>query len=124
MSLSVNNGVISTPQNCKNVAFGSAMPKLPTFNIVNPELWGQLTAVKGNCNIVGYAAKWANLMETAMKNGQKLEDVAKPLSTEADKEFQLSGATFNAADKILKAVWKHGEELSKIPRNTLGEFIK
>jgi hypothetical protein len=50
------------------------------------------------------------MMEAAMGKGEKLEDMAKKLSHEADKEG-LTGFMYGMAVSILSKTWKYGEEL-------------
>lgn len=57
-----------------------------------------------------YAEKWANMMEEAIENGAKLEDVAKSLSHKADTEG-ITGFMYGCAVSILSQCWVYGEEL-------------
>jgi len=59
-----------------------------------------------------YAERWANFMEKALSEGQKLEDVAEELSHKADEEG-ITGFMYGVAVSILSAVWIHGEELRR-----------
>ena len=59
-----------------------------------------------------YAERWANMMEAKIEKGEKLEDCAKQLSHDADKEG-ITGFMYGAAVQILSAAWIHGEELRK-----------
>lgn len=59
---------------------------------------------------VDFARKWANLMEARLAIGDKLEDIAKPTSHEADTEG-ITGFMYGCAVSILSQVWEHGEEL-------------
>ena len=61
---------------------------------------------------IRYAERWANMMETAMVEGNKLEDVAKSLSHEADTEH-ITGFMYGAAVAILANCWEYGERLRK-----------
>lgn len=68
----------------------------------NPEPYG--------LEYFNYAERWANLMEEKMTNGEKLEDIAKSASHEAD----TSGITdfmYGMAVSILSHCWKYGEQL-------------
>jgi len=60
-----------------------------------------------------YAEAWADLVEKALVEGKKLEDVAKDLSHEADKNFGITGFMYGAAVQILSLAWVHGEELRR-----------
>ncbi len=57
-----------------------------------------------------YAEKWANMMEEAIENGAKLEDVAQKLSHDADTEG-ITGFMYGCAVSILSQCWVYGEEL-------------
>lgn len=61
-------------------------------------------------DIVRFAARWANFMETAMKQGARLENIAGKTSSEADIEG-MSGNSYAYAVKLLWTVWEHGEQL-------------
>ena len=60
--------------------------------------------------IFRYAVRWAELMENEISNGNKIKDVAKELSYEADTEG-ITGFMYGAAVGLLAACWKYGEEL-------------
>lgn len=62
--------------------------------------------------IFRYAEKWANLMETHINNGEKLQDIAKETSHKADTEG-ITGFMYGASVNILSHCWKYGEELRK-----------
>ena len=57
-----------------------------------------------------YAQRWAEMMETSIKDGDKLEDIANDLSHEADKEG-ITGFQYGCVVSILASVWIHGEQL-------------
>lgn len=65
----------------------------------------------GAC-VVRYAERWADLMETEMASGAKLEDIAKETSHTADTEG-ITGFMYGAAVSILSGVWQHGEALRR-----------
>ncbi len=65
----------------------------------------------GAC-IFRYAEKWATMMECAIQRGEKIKDVAKKLSHDADTEG-ITGYMYGAAVNILSQCWEHGEELRK-----------
>ncbi len=69
-----------------------------------------------------YAKLWANMMEKAMEDGDKLEDVAHDLSNEADIEG-ITGFMYGCAVSILSDVWKYGEQL-RIWHNLKTQFHK
>ena len=62
---------------------------------------------------VGYAEKWASLMEAEMINGKTLEECADETSHKADEGVGITGFMFGCAVGILSKVWKHGEELRR-----------
>ena len=62
--------------------------------------------------IYRYAEDWANLMESKMDEGEKLEDIASATSSEADTEG-ITGFMYGAAVSILSGVWEYGEELRR-----------
>lgn len=59
---------------------------------------------------VPYAERWADMMEARMKQGEKLADIAKDTSHEANVEG-ITGFMYGCAVLILSQVWAHGEEL-------------
>lgn len=61
---------------------------------------------------MGYAERWARLMQLAMAKGEKLEDVAEATAHEADLEGITSGV-YVCAVGILAHRWKHGERLRR-----------
>jgi len=60
--------------------------------------------------IMEFAEDWANLMEARMVKGEKLEDIAKETSREADTDG-ITGFMYGAAVQSLSICWKHGEKL-------------
>lgn len=62
--------------------------------------------------IIRYAVNWANIMESKMSNGEKLEDIAEKTSHDADTEG-ITGYMYGAAVSILANCWVHGERLRK-----------
>jgi len=72
--------------------------------------------VKANQNdsygmgVVYYAERWAELMEKAIDDGAKLEDVADKLSHDADIDG-ITGFMYGCAVSILSKCWIHGEQL-------------
>ncbi len=62
--------------------------------------------------VVRYAKKWAELMEEAMDNGEKIADIADKLSHEADTEG-ITGFMYGCAVSSLSEHWEHGEELRR-----------
>ena len=58
-----------------------------------------------------FAEAWADLMEQAIAEGAKLEDIAEPLSHVAAKPYGLSGFQYGAAVVMLCQCWEHGERL-------------
>lgn len=61
---------------------------------------------------VDYTRRWAELMEKRIANGEKLEDIAKETSHEADTEG-ITGFMYGCAVSILSHAWEHGEELRR-----------
>ena len=59
---------------------------------------------------VDYARSWAELMETRMDNGERLEDIAKETSHTAN-TYGITGFMYGAAVSMLSWAWEHGEEL-------------
>jgi len=68
----------------------------------NPEPYG--------LECFNYAERWADAMEKAMMNGDKLENVAKKLSHEVDTSG-ITGFMYGVAVSILSKCWAYGEEL-------------
>lgn len=61
---------------------------------------------------VSFARRWAELMEEKIEAGEKLEDIAKSTSHEADTEG-ITGFMYGCAVSILSQVWVHGETLRR-----------
>lgn len=59
-----------------------------------------------------YAETWANLMELGLSQGEKISDIAKQLSHDADTEG-ITGFMYGMAVSILSQCWVHGEELRR-----------
>jgi hypothetical protein len=68
----------------------------------------------GNC-VMEYASQWADLMESKMETGAKLEDIADATSHEVDHRegMGITGFMYGAAVSTLSQVWKHGEALRR-----------
>ena len=62
--------------------------------------------------IFAYAERWANLMETRMSDGSRLEDIAQQASHDADTDG-ITGFMYGAAVATLSKTWAHGEELRR-----------
>ena len=62
--------------------------------------------------VISYAERWAEMMESRMEKGEKLEDVANECSNEADTEG-ITGFMYGAAVSVLASCWEHGEELRR-----------
>ena len=59
-----------------------------------------------------YVERWADMMEEKMAAGEKLADIAKQTSHDADTEG-ITGAMYGLAVGVLSHVWEHGEELRR-----------
>ena len=57
-----------------------------------------------------FAQRWAEAMEQEIAAGANLEDIAEPLSHEADSEG-ITGFQYGAAVSVLASCWEHGERL-------------
>lgn len=67
----------------------------------------------GGC-VFWFAEHWAEAMEQAIQEGQKLEDVADELSHKVDNsmgQYGLTGFQYGAAVSVLANCWEHGEQL-------------
>jgi len=62
---------------------------------------------------VRFAEKWAERMEEAMRNGDSIQQCAKPLSYKINEEFNLSLAMYHWSLGVLIQVWAHGDALHK-----------
>lgn len=62
--------------------------------------------------VVTYGEEWADLMESRMQCGEKLEAIAKETSHEADTDG-ITGYMYGAAVSALSRFWEHGEELRR-----------
>lgn len=60
--------------------------------------------------VVSYGEDWANLMEARMANGERIADIAKPTSHEADTDG-ITGFMYGCAVQALAHFWEHGEAL-------------
>lgn len=60
--------------------------------------------------IVSYSEHWAYLMEAAISQGRRLEDIALETSREADSDG-ITGYMYGAAVGALARFWEHGEAL-------------
>jgi hypothetical protein len=82
----------------------------------DPDAWDECVRVNddggyGACAI-RYAARWANLMERRIDDGEALEDIADECSRDADLEG-ITGFMYGCAVGILSKVWRHGEQLRR-----------
>ena len=91
------------------------MDNLPKFSVINSDVWQKSVDTNrdsyGRC-VIEYSARWANMMEEAINNGAKLEDVAGELSHKADTEC-ITGFMYGAAVSTLVACWEHGDQLRR-----------
>ncbi len=99
----------------KKGLLANALAESPAIELSDVAAWA--TAVEKNADPYGaacvrYAENWARLMQAAMARGEKLADVAKPLSHDADSEG-ITGFMYGAAVSMLSHCWVHGEELRK-----------
>lgn len=62
--------------------------------------------------VVRYGAAWADLMESRLADGEKLEDIAEQTSREAD-TGGITGYMYGAACSALAHFWIHGEPLRR-----------
>ena len=62
--------------------------------------------------VVDYGERWADIMESEIEQGKKLEDIAKETSHEADTEG-LTGFMYGCAVQALAHFWIHGEKLRR-----------
>ncbi len=60
--------------------------------------------------VVSYGEDWVNLMEARMATGEKIADIAKPTSLEADTDG-ITGFMYGCAVQALAHFWEHGENL-------------
>lgn len=61
-------------------------------------------------SIFRYAEKWADLMESEITKGSKIENIADRLSHEADTDG-ITGFMYNTAVTILSSFWLYGDDL-------------
>jgi len=59
--------------------------------------------------VIKFTERWAELMEAAITNGAKLEDVAKQCSRSADTEG-ITGFMYGCAAAALAHFWVYGEQ--------------
>ena len=92
---------------------------LCTFAFASAEaegIWRNLVEVNkdsgyGACG-VRFAARWAHKMEARIAAGEKLEDIAKAASHDADLEG-VTGFMYGWAVAQIARVWAHGEALRR-----------
>lgn len=81
----------------------------------NQEEWDKCKQINsdpyGSCT-VRYTERWADLMETKLAEGAKLQDIAEATSHEADTEG-ITGFMYGCAVSILAKLWIHGEALRR-----------
>jgi len=65
-----------------------------------------------SARIFSYAEDWADMMEKAMAEGRKLEDVADGLSILAGTDG-ISGFMYGASVSVLSECWVHGDALRR-----------
>lgn len=85
------------------------------MKIRNQELWDKCVAANSDGYgkaVVDYTARWADLMESHIRAGSKVADIAKATSHEADTEG-ITGFMYGCAVSTLAEVWEYGEELRK-----------
>lgn len=85
------------------------------MEIVNEDFYNK--CVEANTDpygsaIIRYATNWADIMESKMGNGEKLEHIAEKTSHDADTEG-VTGYMYAAAVSILANCWLYGEQLRK-----------
>ena len=89
--------------------------KLATFTCTDSVGWERCVANNSDpygAAAVSYAARWANLMESAIESGTPLEECADKLSHDADTDG-ITGFMYGCAVAILAKCWKHGEALRR-----------
>jgi len=80
-----------------------------------PEGW------EGYCKAaLRYLENWAELMESEIKKGKKLEDIAEKTSNIADTEG-ITGFQYGWAVSILAEIWEYGEQLRKWHNSKYGQ---
>lgn len=62
--------------------------------------------------VVRFVERWADLMESAIKSGKSIPEIAKETSNEADTE-SISGFQYGCAVSALSEFWEYGDELRK-----------
>ena len=85
------------------------------MKLKDEEFWNHTVAINDDpygSAAIRYAKKWAELMETKMEAGVKLEDIASDTSHEADEEG-ITGFMYGCAVEVLARAWEHGEELRR-----------
>ena len=85
------------------------------MKLKNKEGWERFVTINNDpygSGVVGYAERWANMMEQEMESGKPLIEIADATSNKADTEG-ITGYMYGCAVSILSQVWEHGEELRK-----------
>lgn len=85
-----------------------------TIDLLNFSIWEEGKALNSDGygkGIYTYAECWAKLMQIEIKAGNKLEDIAKKTSFEADLEG-ITGFMYGAAVSILSKTWVYGKQLN------------
>lgn len=76
------------------------------------QVWKDNNTDMYGAGVLQFAELWADKMEEAMANGEKLEDVAKKLSFIAsDEAGGITGFMYGAGVSVLFTVWEHGDQL-------------
>lgn len=85
-------------------------PAMEITNLRTWEAWVESNQDPYGREVLGFAERWAKLMQLQLQSGLALESIAMSTSHEADIEG-ISGAQFGFAAGVLITTWSHGEEL-------------
>lgn len=91
------------------INFCAELPKIAKFDVIKPELWSYYKTIYNN-NIIESTAEFAQLMETMLEKGKKLEDIVRSAASEV---MDKRGSEFvpETSIDILSCVWRQGEDL-------------
>ncbi len=85
------------------------------MELKDKEGWDKFVKVNDDpygSGVVRYAEQWANLMESKMRKGKKLEEIAVETSHKADTEG-ITGFMYGCAVSTLSQCWVNGEQLRR-----------
>lgn len=93
-------------------ALAAAPPQMTLRDTDGWQKWVAANADAYGSGMLGFAERWARLMEAQMAHGETLDACAQTSSREADSEG-ITGYMYGVAVRVLAEVWIHGEPLRR-----------